>query len=178
MDDTKIITMAVKLYDLVSSRTSHQLKFLITTHHPLFFNVITNSFKKAKGCSLKSYNLSRHYQDFVFSEEKDDSPFGYHLLLKELIDNAIKDGAIEKYHFNLFRNLLEKTANFLGYTHWTDCIPEKNKKEVSRMLNLYSHSKLSDVESKHLSIADKVLFQETFNAFIEDFKWKEEKSHS
>ena len=79
----------------------------------------------------------------------------------------------KKYHFNLFRTLLEKTANFLGYTHWGDCILNKEDRvEIKRIVDLYSHSRLSDLESSYLTDTEKELFTQAFNAFVEDFKYR------
>lgn len=171
IDDTKIILMAIKLVETIDLLQNNTLKFFITTHHALFYNVLVNSFKR-KGASykFKSYSLSKDNQTFELTDQN-DSPFAYHLSIKKIIQNAIVNNDIEKYHFNLFRNLLEKTSNFLGYNNWTDCIPEKNKEEFARLLNLYSHNRLSDLEGKELSNSDKDLFRETFNNFIQTFKW-------
>lgn len=172
IDDTKIITMAIKLIETIKSSKNSILNFCITTHHALFYNVFVNSFKKDKKCNFESYSLSKNNQIFVLSKQG-DSPFSYHLSIKELIQTAIKNNDIEKYHFNLFRNLLEKTSNFLGYNNWVDCIPIGDKQEFIRLLNLYSHSKLSELEGAELSGNDKNLFQQTFSSFIKDFKWNE-----
>jgi len=170
IDDTKIITMAVKLVDSISSSKNSTVKFLITTHHALFYNVLVNSFKRTDKGNFKSYSLFKNNQMLKLSKQ-DDSPFSYHLSVKELIQNAIQNNSIERYHFNLFRNLLEKTSNFLGYNDWTDCIVRDDKQAFIRLLNLYSHSRLSDLESRELSNQDKTLLQETFNTFIANFRW-------
>ena len=170
IDDTKIITMAIKLIETIGSSQNNTVKFFITTHHALFYNVLVNSFKRNSECHFKSYGLSKNNYIFKLSEQG-DSPFSYHLSVKEIIQNAIAKDSVEKYHFNLFRNLLEKTSNFLGYNNWTDCIVGDNKQEFIRLLNLYSHSRLSDLESRELSGQDKTVLQETFNTFIANFKW-------
>lgn len=40
-----------------------------------------------------------------------------------------------------------------------------------RIINLYSHSRLSDVEYKELTYDDKELFKSTYYKFVENFKW-------
>ncbi|UOD35856.1 hypothetical protein DSN97_03585 [Deferribacteraceae bacterium V6Fe1] len=107
-----------------------------------------------------------------FFKWDNDSPFGYHLIIKDEIQNAINTGNIKKYHFNLFRSLLEKTANFLGYNNWADCIKDENRLESTKVLNLYSHDRLSDLENKELSKESKQLFIDTFNGFLKEYKWK------
>lgn len=168
IDDTKIVSIAVKLVILIDSCKNTNTKFLITTHHALFYNVIVNSIKRIKRCNFESLKLSKDNGILKLSKQG-DSPFGYHLLLKETIKNAILDDKIERYHFNLFRGLLEKTANFFGKEGWGDCISGDGKDEFARLLNLYSHNKLSDLEPRELSNEDKDIFKQTFDIFIKEY---------
>lgn len=206
IDDTRIITLAVKLVYLIKNdhifeslrKTKEELekqefttayieerlkelrsenyselkiRFLLTTHHALYYNVLVNSFRQEqRNKSFKSFSLSKYNNIFRLTKQW-DSPFSYHLAVKKLIQKAIIDDVLEKYHFNLFRALLEKTANFLGHENWYDCIIWDKKQESTRLLNLYSHNKLSDLESNELSTNDKILFQETFNTFMQTFNW-------
>ncbi|TSC52317.1 MAG: hypothetical protein LiPW41_528 [Parcubacteria group bacterium LiPW_41] len=170
IDDTKIITIAIKLIKIIKANENNSVKFFITTHHALFYNVLVNSFNGDGECNFKSYSLLKDNHILKLSKQG-DAPFSYHLLVKEIIQNAITNDSMERYHFNLFRNLLEKTSNFLGYNNWSDCISGDNKQKFTRLLNLYSHSRISDLESRQLSSEDKTLLRETFNTFITDFKW-------
>lgn len=170
IDDTRLITMAVKLSNAILE-SNGLFKVMITTHHALFYNVLVNTFRREKNCSLSSYRLSLDNYEYKLTEQG-DTPFAYHVVLKEIIQHAIDTNSIEKYHFNLFRNILEKTATFFGYTAFSDCILGANKEEFTRLLNLYSHSRLAELEAPDLSSEDKVLFQESFTRFIENFHWK------
>jgi len=174
VDDTKIITMAIKLIDAIKN-IRKWYKVFITTHHALFYNVLVNSFGrlKRKGkCEFESYSLSKKNNVYEL-ENRNDSIFSYHLSIKETIQKAIRENSIEKYHFNLFRNLLEKTSNFLWYTDWSECIEEwDDKEELKQRLQVYSHSKLSDEEGTQLANEDKELLRKTFESFIYRFNWK------
>ena len=174
IDDTKIITMAIKLIEAIKLYQGNTVKFLITTHHTLFYNVLVNSFvrmRKKSKCDFESYSLSKINQKFELKIQ-DDSPFSYHLSVKNTIQTAITNNTIEKYHFNLFRNLLEKTSIFLGKNNWSDCIEAgENKEKLKHCLQIYSHSKLSELESSELPIEDKELLKETFATFIQHFNW-------
>ncbi len=175
IDDSRIIELAVKLFETVLLSKNNQLNFLITTHHALYYNVLFNSFRRISKPEAKKnfYVLSRNNDNTLSLEcQKDDTPFAYHILVKDKIIEAIKDNNIEKYHFNLFRSLLEKTANFLGYKDFSDCILWENKEQFSKIINLYSHWKLSELESSVISDQDKALFIETFREFLENFKYK------
>lgn len=175
IDDERIISLAVKLFEVVKTSINKKINFLITTHHALFFNVLFNSIKKLPKSDAKKYFyiFSKSDNILILENQNDDSPFAYHILVKDKIKEAIENDTLEKYHFNLFRTLLEKTANFLGYVHWSDCIlDEENKGEIKRVVDLYSHSKLSELESGSLSNTDKELLAQAFNSFTEDFKYR------
>lgn len=175
IDDTKIIDLAIELIELLKWYTNNKLKILITTHHALFYNILVNSFKRMQQknkCDFESYVLSKK-NNILELKPQNDSPFAYHLSLKDRIQNAIDSDNIEKYHFNLFRNLLEKTSIFLWYNNWSDCIDEdSNKEKLKQCLQNYSHSKWSDLEWTELSTQDKDLLKETFESFLNTFSWK------
>lgn len=174
IDDSRIISIAMMLIEVINkykNNNNHKIKFLVTTHHALFYNVLYNEYRKNRDYNFKPYILKKNGKMYELKIQRVDSPFGYHLMVKEEIDKAINEDNVQKYHFNLFRSLLEKTSNFLGYSNWADCIENDNKKEFLRIINLYSHSRLSDIEYKELTYEDKELFVNTYNKFIEDFKW-------
>jgi len=117
-----------------------------------------------KTCYLLRKNEDNTYD---LNEKKGDSnsSFSYHLFLKQKVEEAIISESLEKYHFMFLRNLYEKTANFLGYKHWTDIIPknydEEQRKLAIRLLNLYSHSTLSnetisDLDTKEIEKAEEL----------------------
>jgi wobble nucleotide-excising tRNase len=169
IDDTKIVTMAVKLIDMIKNCN---FNFIITTHHALFFNVLVSSLKGGKGYAFNSYSLFHNNNRYELKDQN-DAPFSYHLRVKAILEEAFNCNGIEKYHFNLFRGLLEKTSTFLGYNNWSDCIFSiENKDEFVRLLNLYSHNKLSELENKDISDHDKNLFKNAFQDFVNNFNWK------
>lgn len=179
IDDTRIITVALKLIEIIESNQNNQIKFLITTHHALFFNVLVNSLKninqnkdkKEMKIDFKWFSLSKNSQIFKLKKQG-DAPFSYHLRVKDILQKAINDNDVEKYHFNLFRALLEKTANFFGYDNWYDCVSWENGQVLVKLLNHYSHNRLSELEWRELPDDDKKLLAEAFESFITNFKWK------
>ncbi len=141
LDDTHLIELAVNISELIKSSTS-DLKFIITTHNPLFYNVLFNEFnrvKKTKKCLLEKLNDGT----FSLSELGNDSPFSYHLFLFAELEKAIQPaGEIKKFHFNFLRNILEKTSTFLGYNNWEELLPQESRDAYyRRIINLSSHSK-------------------------------------
>lgn len=153
LDDNHLIELAVNLASLIKSSNS-DLKFIITTHNPLFYNVLHNELK----CS--SYRLEKKEDGlFQLEEQGNDSPFSYHLFLLSELEKAIKHDNIRKYHFNFIRNILEKTATFLGRKKWEDLLPETRDGRTdaykARLLNAASHSKHAGEEVADLSNEDK-----------------------
>ena len=177
MDDTRIITITVELIELMRKMASIQKKpsFLITTHHCLFFNVLHND--KSKELSATKYIMSKiDNNNLLLDTQASDSPFSYHNLVFKEIEKAIKENNIQKYHFNLFRALLEKTANFLGYTKKWDVLldEDENKKAFIKQLNFYSHSSLSEIETKYLQPEEIDVFKKVFDSFAKKFHWSVE----
>ena len=146
LDDNHLIELAVNLAELIKAAPA-RLKFVITTHSPLFYNVLYNEVN-----SKKCYLLER-FEDgaFALKEKRGDSnqSFSYHLHLKAIIEQAIADNQIEKFHFTLLRNLYEKTASFLGYAKWQDLLetaPGDKDAYLKRIITFSSHRTLSSEE--------------------------------
>ncbi|MBC2857045.1 AAA family ATPase [Cetobacterium sp. 2A] len=156
LDDSHLIELAVDLSELIKS-SDPDLKFIITTHNPLFYNVLHNEFKKG---TFKKYFLKKdENNEYNLDSQSSDSPFSYHLFLKADIEKAIEEGELKKYHFNYLRNILEKTSTFLGYDNWSELLPKMDNGKVNpyetRIINISSHSKHSADEITELSADDK-----------------------
>lgn len=142
LDENHLIELAVNLASLIKSSQSTNPKFIITTHNPLFYNILFNELKK-KTC----YMLERLEDgSFTLTEKPGDSnrSFSYHLHLLQTIEQAITNQKVERYHFTLLRNLYEKTASFLGYPTWSELLPDDKQLYYSRIINFTSHSTLSN----------------------------------
>ncbi|MBV8648448.1 MAG: AAA family ATPase [Paludibacterium sp.] len=140
LDENHLIELAVNVAALIKSSQSG-LKFIITTHNPLFYNVLYNELDVKNGYILNRYDDGT----FDLEEKKGDSnkSFSYHLYLKQVIEKAVADNQVEKYHFTLLRNLYEKTANFLGYPKWSELLPDDKQAYLNRIIQFTSHSTLS-----------------------------------
>ena len=119
LDENHLVELAVDLAQIIkNSKQESGLKFIIATHSPLFFNVLFNEFK-----SYPKYILMKLEDNtYELQMQKNDSPFAYHLYILRELKNAIDTNSIKKYHFNLLRNILEKSATFLGYSQWGGCL--------------------------------------------------------
>lgn len=157
LDENHLIELAVDLATLIKSSKS-DVKFVITTHNPLFYNVLFNEFSREK--KTKKYILKK-YEDgtFELQNQSNDSPFSYHLFLKKELEKVIETGEINKYHFNYLRNILEKTSTFLGKANWSELLPKNPDGKInpyeSRIINILSHSAHSADETSLVSENDK-----------------------
>lgn len=172
LDDNHVIQLAVDLAQLIKLSSS-RLQFVISTHNPVFYNVLHNELG-SKACYLFNF-----LEDGTFEllEKKGDSnsSFSYHLHLKNIIEQAIVSNQVEKYHFILLRNLYEKTASFLGFPRWSQLLPDNQETYYNRIIQFTSHSTLANEAVAEPTIQEK----QTVNFLLEHLKnsynfWKEE----
>ena len=179
LDENHLIELAVNLASLIQD-APQQLKFVITTHSPLFYNVLHNELDlkkqgKKEGCYLLerledgNFNLNVKYGDA-------NKSFSYHLHLKQVLEKAIAENTIERYHFTLLRNLYEKTAGFLGYAKWSDLLDtaEGSKEAYVRAINTFTHSALSNEQVSDPSPAEKNTVKLLLKNLLDNYAyWKQ-----
>ena len=170
LDENHLIELAVNIAELVRASKS-DLKFIITTHNPLFYNVLYNELNS------KATYMLRKNEDGTFELEKKDGDsnksFSYHLFLKQTIEKAIQTKSIQKYHFILLRNLYEKTASFLGYPQWSDLLPDDKLTYYNRIIQFTSHSTLSNEAIAEPTDPEKKTLELLFNHLVGNKYWKE-----
>ena len=195
LDENHLIELAVDLATLVKSSVYNDgngIKFVITTHSPLFYNVLWNEFnndlskKKPDGSNKKIYKSkqSARYRlvknpDGTFTlQNSNDHPFSYHLFLLSELKEAIRTGQIKKYHFSFLRNILEKTATFLGHKRWEHLLEKTAEGNpdpfASRIMNLSSHSAHSGEEVSDLKEEDKEKLIELVEHLTETYGFRVE----
>ncbi|WP_110514667.1 AAA family ATPase [Herpetosiphon llansteffanensis] len=157
LDENHLIQLAVDLAQLIKANKS-DVKFIITTHNPLFYNVLFNELSRQKG--FEKYRLEKQADaTYQLVAHSNDSPFSYHLYLMTELEKAVSTGQVHKYHFNFLRNILEKTATFLGYNDWVDLLPTTDDGRPNpyekRIINISSHSKHAGEEVMALTDDDK-----------------------
>lgn len=172
LDENHLIELAVNSASLIKSSQS-DLKFIVTTHSPLFYNVLFNELN-GKTC----YMLERLEDGtFTLTEKSGDSnkSFSYHLHLKQIIEKAISEDKVEKYHFTLLRNLYEKTANFLGYPKWSELLPGDKQAYLNRIIQFTSHSTLSNESITQPSRPEKNTVALLLNHLVSNYGfWQQE----
>jgi wobble nucleotide-excising tRNase len=180
LDENHLIELAVNLADLITKAPA-QIKFVITTHSPLFYNVLHNELDMKKkptneGCYLLerladgTFNLNTKYGD-------SNKSFSYHLHLRKILELAIAEDKIERYHFTLLRNLYEKTAGFLGHNQWGDLLnsAEGSKEAYVRVINTFSHSSLSTEQVRDPTPQEKQTVKLLLNNLVNNYGyWKED----
>ena len=174
LDQNHLIELAMDLGEVIRNCNAMGLNFIITTHNTLFYNILYHEINRKKGYFLTRFDDGT----YELAEKKGDAnnALSYHLYLKDIIVKATNNRNIEKYHFNLLRNLYEKTAMFLGYESWGEILPKEKKLYYSRIMNFTSHSKLTDEEFRIPSEQEKNMVNFLVKHLIEEFKFFEEKS--
>lgn len=140
LDENHLIQLAVALAQLIKSSAS-DIKFIVSTHSQSFYNVLYNEVGVKSGLILSRFDDGT----FALEEKFGDSnkSFSYHLHIKNLIEQAVAENNVQRYHFALLRNLYEKTASFLGFRSWTDLLPGDKKAYANRIMHFYTHNTLS-----------------------------------
>lgn len=142
LDDNHLIQLAVDLAQLIKrSDSASGLRFVITTHNPIFYNVLHNEINQ-KNCFMLDKEEDGTFKLQVKPGDSNQS-FSYHLHLKKTIEEAIESNQVQRYHFTLLRNLYEKTASFLGYKKWSELLPDNKEAYYNRIIQFTSHSTLA-----------------------------------
>ena len=187
LDENHLIELAVDLAKLIKSSISNlELKFIITTHNPLFYNVLYNELnRKLNKVDKENTYLLERSEDGLFTlvgkKGSFNQSFSYHLYLKNTLETAIKNNKIQKYHFMLLRNLYEKTANFLGYKYWGDLLSNVDGDKsayMKRIINFSSHSTLSNEEVAEPTEQEKQTVKLLLEHLIKNYSYNKEAKKS
>lgn len=168
LDENHLIELAVDLAETIKNSKSN-LKFIITTHNIVFYNVLVNELN-----NTTVYLFNKNEDGTYNLEEKNggsNKSFAYHHHLIYILEQAIAENKIEKYHFNLLRNLYEKISNFLGYENWKDILPDEKEAYARRIMHFYSHRSLLNDEIKEPTVQEKEMVKHLFNHLLENYKF-------
>lgn len=170
LDDNNAIAVASHLAQLMKDC---DIKVVISSHHALFFNVLCNELGRSAQLFLQKNAAENNY--LLKNTEK--TPFFHHVALLKELKKAVNSGKLYTYHFNILRNILEKTASFHGFKHFSDCL-RKNEDDGDgilhkRMLDLLSHGNYSLFNPIEMVDENKEHFRNILNNFLEDYKFNE-----
>jgi len=167
LDDNNVIAVACHLAQLIKSS---EIKFIISTHHALFFNAMFNEL--GRGATEVRYLGYSEERGENFTRSMNDTPFFHHIALLQQLKAAADSGKIYTYHFNTLRNLFEKTAAFHGFDKFADCIKlgdsDEDDKIYNRIVNLMSHGSYSIYDPVEMVEDNKQIFKEILQRFIDN----------
>ncbi len=169
LDDNNVIAVASHLAQLMSG---NDVKVIVSSHHTLFFNVLCNEINKAEQLFLQKSTSNGMY----ILKDTTKTPFFHHVALLKELKKASDSGELYTYHFNILRNILEKTASFHGYAHFSSCIrkgDEDYEPIYTRIVNLLSHGNYSLFEPKEMVEENKQHFKNILNNFLEDYNFNQ-----
>jgi hypothetical protein len=161
LDEQNAVAVAVHLAAILKGQEDGP-KTVISTHHPLFFNVLFNEFRREKGSRQFFLGRSASRSSYTL-RNTGATPFFHHVANLVELHQAAQTGEVFTHHFNALRALAEKTASFLGYTSFGDCICCEDGDEDgvlhTRFLNLLSHGSYSLYEPREMLPENKEHFR-------------------
>ena len=183
LDDNNAILVANHLASLIKPE-SNTIHTIISTHHGLFYNVMCNEIKGAARFYLFKEQVEK---DNVTEESKyvwkiknlKDTPFFHHVALVKELNKAVEpNGHLYTYHFNMLRNVLEKTAAFHGFDDFGKCIKkfddDPDEQLYSRLINILSHGNYSIYEPVEMTDENKAYFRRIYKDFKDRFPFNEQ----
>jgi wobble nucleotide-excising tRNase len=177
LDEQNAVAVAAHLASILRE-DANTVKTVISTHHPLFFNVLYNELSRTKG--NRFFFLGRSATGSTYTLiETGDTPFFHHVACLMELHEAARSGQIFTHHFNMLRVIVEKTASFLGYHRFEDCIMRDETDADGglhkRLLNLLSHGKYSLYEPQEMLDENKGHFKRMLAVFTERFVFNPER---
>lgn len=178
LDDNNAVIVASDLARLLKPNVRQEdekgdikrIGVVISSHHPLFFNVISN---EISGKRSKRFFLNRNRADEKYLlTSTDDTPFFHHVAMLSEIRRAADEDRLYTYHFNMLRSILEKTASFFGHKEFSYCIRGMADEALyARALNLLSHGKYSMYEPVQMQQETSNLFKSVLNEFLDKYSF-------
>lgn len=169
LDDNNVIAVASHLAALMKGE---EVKVIVSSHHTLFFNVLCNEINSAEQLFLQKSTDNTTYM----LKDTTKTPFFHHVALLKELKKASDTGILYTYHFNILRNILEKTASFHGYTHFSSCIRKgdvENELVYTRIVNLLSHGNYSLFDPKEMVEENKQYFRNILNNFLKNYNFNQ-----
>lgn len=171
LDDNNAIAVASHLAQLMRSC---DIKVVVSSHHALFFNVLCNELGRPVQLFLQKNITKNNY--LLKNTEK--TPFFHHVALLKELKRAADSGRLYTYHFNILRSILEKTASFHGFKHFSSCIRKDEENDSDgiihkRILDLLSHGNYSLFDPIEMVEENKEHFKNILQNFLEDYKFNQ-----
>ncbi|HEY0024706.1 MAG TPA: AAA family ATPase [Longimicrobium sp.] len=171
LDEHNAIVIANHLVQLYRE-AKRPIQTVVSTHHTLFFNVLHYELKNhINGPSQYTLKQDRNAGGFRLRTQKGDTPQFYHVAALAELWEAAAAGTVSTYHFNVLRSILEKTAFFHGYGHFSRCIKRDDDDADGvlhqRYVDLLSHGKYSMYEPIEMGEDTMDKFRTILRGFVE-----------
>lgn len=174
LDEHNAIAVANHLAQLLK-RPESQLKTVVSTHHTLFFNVLSNELGKARKYFV---NRPANGAAYTLQEEKGDTPFFHHVAALAELYQAAQEDRLFTHHFNMLRTILEKTASFHGHKNFSACIKQQDDDPDgilhARLINILSHGNYSLFEPQQMLEENKQYFRRILHDFLNRYPFNPE----
>ena len=171
LDDNNAIAVASHLAQLLKNANG-QIRAVISTHHHLFFNVMCNEL----GNAVKGF-LSKEADHFRLSDTG-ETPRYHHVALLKHLHEVAESGEVYTHHFNILRNILEKTATFHGFRNFSACLKQDSNDPDgilhARLVNVLSHGNYSLYEPQEMLPENKEYFRKILRDFMKNYRFNPE----
>ena len=174
LDEHNAITVGNHLAQLLG-KAGNPLKVVISSHHPLFFNVMHNELDARKSKKVSAHFLSRSKADGSYTlAYTGATPFFHHVAVLTELYKAEQSGKLYTYHFNMLRSVLEKSASFHGFSNFSACIPTDDADDPdgvlhARLINILSHGNYSLFEPQPMLEENKAYFKTILDGFLKRY---------
>ncbi|SFO09592.1 AAA domain-containing protein [Nitrosospira briensis] len=171
LDEHNAITVGNHLAKFLA-RKDHVIKTGISTHHPLFFNVLWNELRVIDRRKFSPHYLSRSRKTGnYYLSYTGDTPFFHHLALLEDVCRAKESGELYTHHFNALRSLLEKSSIFHGYEKFSVCITKQEAHDPDetlyvRLVQIMNHGNYSFYDPVEMLPENKEYFEKVLSDFL------------
>ncbi|TAK93644.1 MAG: anticodon nuclease [Verrucomicrobia bacterium] len=171
LDEHNAIAVGHHLAQFIG-RKDHSIKFVLSSHHSLFFNVLWNELREIDKKGFAPHFLARSKKTGEFTlVYTGDTPFFHHLALLQEICEARNADELCTHHFNALRGLLEKASTFHGHQKFSVCIKktedDPDETLFGRTLNILSHGNYSYYEPTKMLPETKETFEKVFDDFLD-----------
>lgn len=173
LDDYKVYTLSMQILELIKSVHARKIsvRFLLLTHHALFYNIIFNTLRNRGKDSAAFYFLNKIDEEYELKDVKNNQLAVSHIVMLKEIKRAIQSNNLRKKDFNKFRSVLEKTSIYLGFEKWEDLFEGyKETEAVRKIVNMNSHEKYVEMDTEFLTNEQIQILTSAFNYFVEEYK--------
>ena len=169
LDENNAVAVGHFLAQLL--KRDHPLKTVISSHHTLFFNVLSNELSRADKYFLSKNKASNKY----YLKDTSNTPFFYHVAMLAELRKAADRDELYTYHFNILRSILEKAATFHGFDHFSDCIKQREDDPDgilhTRIINILNHGNYSLFEPQEMQQESKDYLRRVLEDFMQNYQF-------